>query len=548
MIKFSTYLNRCIATIALCCTLAPAHASNALRVEGAAGQLLGEGQIREYGDGDATFSGTCSAELLNVTVDGAMVWEFSFKSPQGEPLLLNDLYEGAARYPLQSSKRPGQEITANQINCNESQGRFIVRELQCSAGNLIEKLAIDAAHSCDPTSASPLRAYLRINSSVPLVVAKPTASAGVDIAVSEGSLVQLDGSKSSGPSGVANLAWQQVGGPAVTLSSSTGPSPSFAAPAIATGGAILAFDVTATGGDGLSDSNRVNVHVRDAADAQTRLTVVSHPGADVGKGISRTLSLIDSSVTSSCTSTYAWISLHNGDFWSTTLAAASGSSLLPGTYEDARRYPANLPNSPGLDLSGAGSGCNALRGRYVIHEFACVNDVVQTLAVDIEQRCWSESAPALPTVFAYLRVNSAVPLPAQVDRGCRLDVDGDGLLTPSVDSSTLSRGLAGYLRAALEGDLPPAPGATRYLHRHLEPYFQNTCGVLANDIGPPVCSLDLDGDGKIQLTTDGVIATRLIAGLSGDTVLANATGAGASRTSWAQLAPYLAACKLLPAP
>ena len=59
---------------------------------------------------------------------------------------------------------------------------------------------------------------------------------------------------------------------------------------------------------------------------------------------------------------------------------------------------------------------------------------------------------------------------------------------------------------------------------------------------------DLDGDGKILLATDGLIATRIIAGLRDDSVLANALGAGATRQNWSQLASHLATCGLLASP
>lgn len=55
----------------------------------------------------------------------------------------------------------------------------------------------------------------------------------------------------------------------------------------------------------------------------------------------------------------------------------------------------------------------------------------------------------------------------------------------------------------------------------------------------PSCSLDIDGDGVINATTDGLILLRAMLGFSGTTALANAVGSGASRSTWPQVREYL---------
>jgi K319L-like, PKD domain/Calx-beta domain len=62
----------------------------------------------------------------------------------------------------------------------------------------------------------------------------PIANAGPDQTVNEGALVTLDGTGSSSPGGEAlTFAWTQTGGPAVTLSDPTSPTPTFTAPQVA---------------------------------------------------------------------------------------------------------------------------------------------------------------------------------------------------------------------------------------------------------------------------------------------------------------------------
>lgn len=53
------------------------------------------------------------------------------------------------------------------------------------------------------------------------------------------------------------------------------------------------------------------------------------------------------------------------------------------------------------------------------------------------------------------------------------------------------------------------------------------------------CSLDIDGDGKVSATTDGVILARVAAGMRGDAVAAGALGSGARRGDWSSIYTYL---------
>lgn len=55
----------------------------------------------------------------------------------------------------------------------------------------------------------------------------------------------------------------------------------------------------------------------------------------------------------------------------------------------------------------------------------------------------------------------------------------------------------------------------------------------------PRCELDIDGDGAITAATDGVLAARALAGMSGSAVTTGALGAGAVRTTWPQIRKFL---------
>jgi uncharacterized delta-60 repeat protein len=63
------------------------------------------------------------------------------------------------------------------------------------------------------------------------------------------------------------------------------------------------------------------------------------------------------------------------------------------------------------------------------------------------------------------------------------------------------------------------------------------------------CSGDIDGDGQVLPTTDGLLLTRVAAGLTGNAVITGAVGAGAPRNTWPEIRDYLITqCGMVVAP
>ncbi len=92
----------------------------------------------------------------------------------------------------------------------------------------------------------------------------PTAHAGSDQIVMEGSTVYLDGSASSDSNGsIAAFQWLQIAGSNIALSDSSAENPNFVAPAVSAAGSVLTFRLTCTDNDGLQDTDEVNVSVVD---------------------------------------------------------------------------------------------------------------------------------------------------------------------------------------------------------------------------------------------------------------------------------------------
>ena len=76
------------------------------------------------------------------------------------------------------------------------------------------------------------------------------------------------------------------------------------------------------------------------------------------------------------------------------------------------------------------------------------------------------------------------------------------------------------------------------------------CGDSVNDdfclarlsggpLGNKSCTMAIDGDGKAQALSDGLMITRVMLGMTGNAVTAGAVGVGATRTTWAAIRNYL---------
>src|SRR4029453_585578 len=79
------------------------------------------------------------------------------------------------------------------------------------------------------------------------------ANAGPDQVVSEGTLVQLDGSRRTPPLGPGvRYDWTQLAGPPVTLNATDALHPTFTAPLVPPGGQMLTFQLIVTTPGGAS--------------------------------------------------------------------------------------------------------------------------------------------------------------------------------------------------------------------------------------------------------------------------------------------------------
>ena len=144
----------------------------------------------------------------------------------------------------------------------------------------------------------------------------------------------------------------------------------------------------------------------EAQSPQWTLFFASQAGDSIGQGQTRTFTNADGTLTIGSSTNSVSARLMSPSFatsWSADFSAPTGTSLLPGVYNTARRYPFSTFN--GLSFSYASNGCNQLTGRFVVLEAVYGSGgTVLTFAADFEQHC-NDAAPGL---FGAIRYNSSI--------------------------------------------------------------------------------------------------------------------------------------------
>jgi hypothetical protein len=139
---------------------------------------------------------------------------------------------------------------------------------------------------------------------------------------------------------------------------------------------------------------------------------------------------------------------------------------------------------------------------------------------------WSRRLAHSLAVFALAWAMAA----GAVEPLCSTDIDGDGQATTDTDAQLLLRHLFGFAGDQLTAGAVGS-GCTRCTAAAIATHLETTaCRVL----------FDIDGDGLRGALTDGLLFWRLLAGLTGQALTADALGAGAVRTDPESLSGWLA--------
>jgi hypothetical protein len=147
------------------------------------GDSVGGGTTHVFTPGDGMFSAFRNFDngvSVSMLGAGANFWFTDFAAP-ADAQMAAGVYAYATRYPFQGPANAGLSVTGQGIGCNESVGRFVVREALYAADGAPDRFAADFEQHCEGSAAG-LYGSVRFNSTVPLlgigsvtVAASPTA-------------------------------------------------------------------------------------------------------------------------------------------------------------------------------------------------------------------------------------------------------------------------------------------------------------------------------------------------------------------------------------
>jgi hypothetical protein len=400
------------------------------------GDFIGGGRTFSLTPADGSITATRSGSGVNISFSGIVAgvpanWSLTFVPIGAMPLVLGN-YPSAQRFPFQSPKRPGLDISGAGRGCNTLTGKFTVYEATFDAGGNVIAFAADAEQHCESATAA-LHARVRFNSNVPLAASAPQSIAGLPQGVYERVLVTVDGSQSYDPDGqIVSWQWSQASGPAVVLESVATPIAIFRAPDVAPGGADIQLRLDVTDNSGNHAIDAVTVHVFDRRDRRTLLTWRSPAGDFIGQGNPLSFSSDDGD-SSLRTLLFgvpvADVTLMGGasNSWTLDFAAPDGVALLPGMYMNAERFPFQSAGHPGLNVAGSGRGCNMLSGQFTVLEFDSAANPMR-FAARFVQSCEASMPPLRGTVL-FNAIAAGNPMaritgPTVVKPGLAVTLDG----------------------------------------------------------------------------------------------------------------------------
>lgn len=423
--EWGLFMMKCFVVLVLTTlTIAPlaAAASPAtfLTLQSQPGDFIGQGVTQTFSPGDGTFQvNTVFGGGVSVffhTASFSSFWSLEFGPPAGEALTPAKEYEGAQRFSFHSPTRPGMDVNGDGRGCNTLAGRFLVSEVAIAADGTVQKLAIDFEQHCEGSPPA-LFGSVRFNSEVPAVPQVSIANA-----------TTLKGNAGTSDSSVIislSLPSTQV----VTVHFGTADGTAMNGIDYRTSHGKVSFPVDTT-----AQTITIPILGNRVPTGNRSFTVaLDNPiGAPIADGLSQ-VTILDPNVPLSVLSMFGqagdFISpgeliltaadgvftstrnfdqgvsarVNNGDNWTLDFAGPTNATLVPGAYESAQRFPFQSAGFPGLDVSGAGRGCNSLTGRFdVLDASYAANGDVLTFAADFEQHCEAVS----PALFGSIRINS----------------------------------------------------------------------------------------------------------------------------------------------
>jgi len=198
-----------------------------LRFSSEEGDYIAQGENWFYDESNALFRmDSYQDNVVNISIDSDDYWSVDLASPEGSRLQ-EEFYDNATRFPFQDFGSAGFSISGDGRGCNESYGNFTVEKLVWEGEDPIEFRAT-FEQRCESRSAPLLTGEIAVNAYHERSV--PTASAGENFSIEEGSIANLNGSGSYDEIGTDIRYQWSTGDDSVTINSANQSRANFNAP------------------------------------------------------------------------------------------------------------------------------------------------------------------------------------------------------------------------------------------------------------------------------------------------------------------------------
>lgn len=374
------------------------------------GDYIGGGVAREFDGSNATVTGSFSATGIGMSVSGGTSGDsftFDIRPPSGQTLTVG-YYPGAQRAPFATAGHPGIDIYGDGRGCNTDAGWFEVRDIASSSGT-ITRLNLLYEQHCEgglPALFGEMQVGEPQTNGVVLSSASITwpalglGAGGTTVPIyarNEGASsatvgqVSLSGTAAKMFSVVGDQCSNQSlapGGSCLLFASFTPKTrgPHFATLALPIGSVTRSVQL-----DGL------------ATPGTTSLTMTSQAGDYIGQGATYDFTAANATITMSggAGGVEQNVSAADGEFWTVDLFPAGGHVLVPGTYNNATRYPFNGSGN-GLSVYGDGRGCNTLTGSFTVKQavYSATDNSLLHFQASFVQHC-EGATPALSGVVKF---------------------------------------------------------------------------------------------------------------------------------------------------
>lgn len=306
------------------------------------GDYIGQGQNYDLNESNGTFTPYVNSDgSVRILYSGD---EGSFSvtlGPKDLQSLIIGPYPFATRYPFNSPTAPGFNASGFGRGCNTSESSFDVLDVEFDLNNELVSLVADFEQHCGDLDDPALTGTLMYNSfgaPYPPIPDDDSDSVAntIDNCINSPNLDQLD----SDLDGIGNVC--------------------------------------------------------DIFYTNTNFIFDSEEGDYIGQGLYQEFYLADGNITASRNyDNGVTIRFKGRDSWTLNFAAPGDVDLTTGLYSNATRFPFQDVTEPGLDISGAGRGCNTLEGNFEVTNLVYDSEgEVEKFEATFEQHC-SGMTPAL---------------------------------------------------------------------------------------------------------------------------------------------------------